>query len=331
MFPEDVSQFAIIALAMLAAAGLAWVFLYPYLSGEAAAAQRLDRVAGGQSARHGSRVEKELELRKKSVEESIKELENRQGNNLEKNPPLEVRIEQAGLSWSKTTYYILSAFCGVVVFVLTVFFIGSALSALGSAALAAVSLPRAFLNNRRKTRLNKFINEFPNALDVITRGVKAGLPVTDCLRICAQESAEPIKSEFRQIIEAQALNIPIGTAVEMLYQRVPLPETNFFAIVITVQQKSGGNLSEILTNLSKVLRDRKKMRGKIRAMSQESIASAAIIGSLPIVVMLLLYFMNPEYISMLWLKPLGQLMLAGAFVWMGIGALVMRKMISFDF
>jgi tight adherence protein B len=330
MFPEDISQFAIIAMAMLAVAGLAWVFLYPYLSGEAAAAQRLDRVAGGQGGRRGARVEKELDLRKKSVEDSIKELEKRKGN-IETNPPLEVRIEQAGLSWSLSTFYILSALCGALVFVLTFIFVGSLLSAAGSAVLATFSMPRMLLNSRRKGRLNKFINEFPNALDVITRGVKAGLPVTDCLRICAQESAEPIKSEFRQIIEAQALNIPIASAVEMLYQRVPLPETNFFAIVITVQQKSGGNLSEILTNLSKVLRDRKKMRGKIRAMSQESIASAAIIGSLPLAVMLLLYFMNPEYISMLWLKPLGQLMLAGAFIWMGIGVFVMRKMISFDF
>lgn len=315
---------------MLAVAGVAWVFLYPYLSGEATAAQRLDRVAGGQGARRSSRVEKELDLRKRSVEDSIKELEKRQGN-IEKNPPLEVRIEQAGLTWSKTIYYVFSALCGIVVFGLTIVFVGSLLSALGSAALATISVPRWFLSSRRKKRLKKFINEFPNALDVITRGVKAGLPVTDCLRICSQESSEPIRSEFRYIIEAQALNIPISTAVEMLYQRVPLPETNFFAIVITVQQKSGGNLSEILVNLSKVLRDRKKMAGKIRAMAQESIASAMIIGSLPIAVMLLLYFMNPDYIALLWQRPLGQLMLFGAFVWMGIGTLVMRKMISFDF
>ena len=330
MFSGDVSQLAFAALAMIAVAGLAWVFLYPYLSGEATAAQRLDRVSGGQNLKRGSRIEKELELRKKSVEDSIKELETRQGN-IETNPPLEARIEQAGLSWTRTTYYIFSAICGIVIFGLTIVFIGSFLSAAVSAALGTISLPRMFLNRKRKKRLDKFINEFPNALDVITRGVKAGLPVTDCIRICSQESPEPVRSEFRQIVEAQALNIPLGAAVEMLYQRVPLPETNFFSIVITVQQKSGGNLSEILGNLSKVLRDRKKMRGKIRAMSQESIASAMIIGSLPLAVLLLLYFMNPEYISMLWTKPVGQLMLFGAFAWMGIGTLVMRKMISFDF
>jgi tight adherence protein B len=327
MVSDNLYQFAITGLAALAVAGLAWAFIYPYLSGGAAAEKRLNRISGSPQ---GSRIEKELELRKKSVEDSLKELEKRQGD-IEKNPPLEIRIEQAGLAWGRTAYYVFSAVCSVLAFVLTYIFVGSLLSAIGSATLAFISLPRWYLNQRRKKRFAKFINEFPNTLDVITRGVKAGLPVTDCLRICAQESSEPIKSEFRQIIEAQGLNIPISVAVEMLYQRVPLPETNFFAIVITVQQKSGGNLSEILSNLSKVLRDRRKMRGKIRAMSQESIASAMIIGSLPIAVMLLLYFMNPEYISLLWQKPLGQIMLAGAFGWMAVGAFVMRKMISFDF
>lgn len=330
MFPDNVSQLAIAALVMFAVLGLAWAFVYPYLSGDAAAEKRLNRVSGGVKARRGIAIEKELELRKKSVEETIKELERRQGN-IEKNPPLEIRLEQAGLQWSKITYYIFTALSGGIAFVLTVLFIGSFISAAFAGAIFALGLPRWYVNRARKSRFNKFINEFPNALDVITRGVRAGLPVTDCMRICSQESPEPVKSEFRQIIEAQSLNIPLPSAVEMLYQRVPLPETNFFAIVITVQQKSGGNLSEILSNLSKVLRDRKKMRGKIRAMSQESIASAGIIASLPLAVMMLLFFMNPEYISLLWTNSLGQLMLFCAFAWMCVGALVMRKMISFDF
>jgi tight adherence protein B len=331
MFPDGISQLAIALLSMLAVAGLAWVFLYPYLSGDAAADRRLNRVSAGQAIKRGARADvKDFELRKRSIEQSVKELEKRQGD-IEKNPPLDVRLEQAGLSWSRTAYYIFSGFCGAISFVATFVFMGSFFSAFISAAVTGVSFPRWYVSYIRKKRFAKFINEFPNALDVITRGVKAGLPVIDCIRICSQESAEPVRSEFKHIIEAQALNIPLGSAVEMLYQRVPLPETNFFAIVITVQQKSGGNLSEILGNLSKVLRDRKKMRGKIRAMSQESIASAMIIGSLPLGVMLLLYFMNPDYIAMLWQKTLGQLMLAGAFIWMGIGTLVMRKMISFDF
>lgn len=329
MIPDSWSQIAFTLLAMLATGGLLWVFVYPYLSGERAAAQRLDRIADGRPGQRTNAKSDDPSLRKRSVEDSLKKLEQRQ-TDVEKRPPLNVRIEQAGLSWSMTTFIIVSAICGVVGFVASFMASGSILSALPAALFSALLLPRLYLNHARKSRFNKFINEFPNALDVLVRGVKAGLPVTDCIRICSQESAEPVRSEFRQIIEAQALNIPLPAAVEMLYQRVPLQETNFFSIVITIQHKSGGNLSEILGNLSKVLRERKKLKAKVRALSQESIASASIIGSLPLGVMLLLYTMNPGYISLLWLKPLGQLMLFGAFGWMVVGVLIMRKMISFE-
>ncbi len=133
------------------------------------------------------------------------------------------------------------------------------------------------------------------------------------------------------IIETQAVGMPLGDACARLYERMPLPEANFFGIVIAIQQKSGGNLSEALGNLSKVLRDRKKMAGKIQAMSTEAKASAAIIGSLPPIVMLLVYVMTPEYISLLWTEPTGRLMLAGSILWMSIGIFVMKRMINFDF
>lgn len=320
-------------MAMFAAGGLAWVFIYPYLTGEAAASERMDRIAAGrnQSKRSSKMVEPaELALRKKSVETSIKELENRQ-KNIERKPPLNVMMEQAGLGWGLTGYLIFCVVSGVVAFILNMYMFGMLLPSMLSAIFFAYMFPRWYLTHARKKRFNKFMMEFPNALDVIVRGVKAGLPVTDCIRIVATESSEPVRSEFRQILEAQALNVPIATAVEMLYQRIPLPETNFFAIVITVQQKSGGNLSEILSNLSKVLRDRKKLRAKVKALSQESVASAAIIGSLPLAVMGLLYIMNPTYIQLLFDRQLGQMMLFGAFAWMGVGAFVMRRMIDFDF
>lgn len=327
----DLSQMLITLLAAFATGGLAWVFIYPYLSGEAAAAQRLDRITESRPNRgRAAKLEPaELAVRKRSVEESLKKLEER-NNAIEKRPPLNVRIEQAGLSWSRTTYLIFTAVCGVVGFVGALFVSGSLLPAIISGASMAFVTPRAYLNRKRSKRFNKFLVEFPNALDVIVRGVKAGLPVTDCIRICAQESAEPVRSEFRQILESQSLNVPLPAAVEMMYQRVPLQETNFFSIVITIQQKSGGNLSEILGNLSKVLRERKKLKAKVRALSQEAIASASIIGLLPLAVMLLLYLMNPTYIELLWTRSIGQIMLAGAFIWMAIGAFVMRKMINFE-
>ena len=130
-----------------------------------------------------------------------------------------------------------------------------------------------------------FLTVLPDAVDVIVRGIKAGLPLLDSLKMVAAEGQEPVKSEFKAIIETQTIGLPLGEACAKLYERMPLPEANFFGIVIAIQQKAGGNLSEALGNLSKVLRERKKMKAKIQAMSMEAKASAAIIGSLPPAVM----------------------------------------------
>ena len=153
------------------------------------------------------------------------------------------------------------------------------LPAIGFAFAAAFGVPFWLLNYLKKRRENNFLHNFPDAVDVITRGIKAGLPLLDSLKMIAAEGQEPLKSEFRTIIETQTVGIPIGEACAKLYERMPLAEANFFGIVIAIQQKAGGNLSEALGNLSKVLRDRKKMKAKIQAMSMEAKASAAIIGS----------------------------------------------------
>jgi tight adherence protein B len=168
-------------------------------------------------------------------------------------------------------------------------------------------------------------------VDVIVRGIKAGLPLLDCIKMIVSEAPDPIKTEFRLILETQAIGMPLGEACGKLYERTPLPEANFFGIVVAIQQKSGGNLSEALGNLSKVLRDRKKMKAKIQSMSQEAKASAGIIGALPIAVMTLVYLTSPNYISLLFTHSVGHIMLAGSAIWMTMGVLVMKKMINFDF
>jgi len=192
-------------------------------------------------------------------------------------------------------------------------------------------LPRWIVNFLRKRRMKKFLVEFANAMDVIVRGVKAGLPLNDCIRIIANEAAEPVKTEFRIISETQALGVPLGEAVNKLPERVPVPEASFFAIVVGIQQRAGGNLSETLGNLSRVLRERRKMVGKITAMSMEAKASAAIIGALPIIVMGLVYLTSPKYISLLFTDPMGNLILGASAIWMMTGIFVMKRMINFDF
>ena len=183
----------------------------------------------------------------------------------------------------------------------------------------------------KKRREKSFLKALPDAVDVIVRGIKAGLPLFESIKVVAADAPEPLRGEFLAIIETQAIGMPLGEACARLYDRMPVPEANFFGIVIAIQQKSGGNLSEALGNLSKVLRDRKKMAEKIQAMSMEAKASAGIIGSLPPIVMLLVYLSTPHYISLLWTHPTGQLMLVGCAIWMTIGILVMKKMINFDF
>lgn len=268
--------------------------------------------------------------RKRTIAEGLRGLEG-QGEDKKKAPTLEERIAQAGLSWSPTKFYIISLLICVAGFALAylVLKFGS-VWAIGYGVSGALA-PRLYVSQKRKKRLQAFESEFPHAIDVIVRGVRAGLPLADCLKIIAAEAQEPVRSEFRMIIEDQAVGLPIDQAVERLAQRIPTAEANFFAIVVAIQSRSGGNLSEALGNLSNVLRERQKMRLKIRAVSSEARASAMIIGSMPFGVAGMVYLTSPQYIRILFVDPTGQTVLIVCGVWMGIGVLVMRKMINFDF
>jgi tight adherence protein B len=197
--------------------------------------------------------------------------------------------------------------------------------------VGGLGFPRWMVGRIRNRRLNKFLEEFPNAVDVIVRGVRAGLPVNECLSIIAREAKEPVATEFRRVIDAQQMGIPLSEAVGRLYENIPLTESNFFGIVIAIQQSAGGNLSEALGNLSNVLRDRKKMKHKISAMSAEAKASAGIIGALPFLVATLVYLTTPDYIKILFTDTTGNMILVCSGIWMGMGIMVMKKMISFDF
>ena len=319
-----------LALAFLAATtigGVAWVFIYPYLSGEKKAESRRASVAKPEPA--ARQADKTQRSRREQVETSLKDLETRRQK--EKSIPLSVRLTQAGLHWTTQKFWIFSGVLGVVVFAAATILGGGLLGAAGLSFAAGFGLPRWALSFLKKRREQAFLKALPDAVDVIVRGIKAGLPLFESIKVVAADAPEPLKGEFLAIIETQAIGMPLGDACARLFERMPVPEANFFGIVIAIQQKSGGNLSEALGNLSKVLRDRKKMAEKIQAMSMEAKASAAIIGSLPPIVMLLVYLSTPDYISLLWTHPTGQLMLVGCVIWMSIGIFVMKRMINFDF
>ena len=179
--------------------------------------------------------------------------------------------------------------------------------------------------------MKAFIREFPNAVDVIVRGIRTGLPLGDCISIAANETAEPVRSEFQRLVDEQAMGLPLAAVVPRLHDRVPIAETNFFAIVIAIQSQAGGSLSEALGNLSKVLRARAQMKEKISAMSMEAKASGGIIGTIPFVIAFANYLVSPEYMMPLFETDLGNIVLAGALFWMSCGVFMMKSMINFDF
>jgi tight adherence protein B len=310
--------------------GITWVFVYPHISGEQKAEKRRETVARtGAPVRASAQRSSNLKSRREQVEGSLKEIEQRRSK--ANSPPLSVRIGQAGLSWSKRKFLIISGILGVLGFMIALGLNAGLLGAAGMAFAGAFGLPMWILKFLKKRREANFLKHFPDAVDVIVRGIKAGLPLLDSIRVIVNDSPEPVRSEFGAIVETQSFGLPLGDACAKMYERIPVAEANFFGIVISIQQKAGGNLSEALGNLSRVLRDRKKMKAKIQAMSMEAKASAMIIGCLPPAVMLLVYLSSPAYIELLWTESIGRMMLGACATWMFLGVMVMRKMINFDF
>lgn len=334
MFGTTTIVIAVAVLAMLSAGAFAYVLLYGRIETENRAEQRLGSIQARNPAVDVSRGRHaDPTRRRKSIQETLKEIEERQKSkgSHDKSPPLALRIAQAGLGWSRRTFFLISIATGLVLFIFSWIFQAPIYASVGFLITGMFGVPRWAVNFMRKRRLARFLNEFANAIDVIVRGIKAGLPLNDCIRIIAAEAAEPVKTEFRKIVETQALGVPIAEAVAKMPETVPVPEVRFFAIVIAIQQTAGGNLSEALGNLSRVLRERRNMKEKIKAMSMEAKASAVIIGILPIVVMILTFLSSPAYIMLLFTEPLGNIILGASAFWMLIGVLVIRKMVSFDF
>lgn len=324
----DYGLIAAAVLAALSAGGVAYALVYPALSGQARAEKRRKEFASPVALRAAGDRDAQNLARRGQVAQSLKDIENRE--KARSTVTLEARIAQAGLSWSRKQYFLLAAAAGLVCGLTLLITSTNPIFGLVGLIVGGLGLPRFYLNQRRKKRLKRFTNEFPNAIDVIVRGIKSGLPLNDCLRIIANEAQEPVKTEFRLIVEAQTLGLALSDAATKLFERMPCAEANFFGIVLAIQQKTGGNLAETLANLSRVIRERRKMRDKIAAVSMEAKASAAIIGSLPPVVGLLVYLTSPGYMDALWTTSTGKGAMVASAIWMGLGVLVMRKMIDFE-
>jgi tight adherence protein B len=322
------TSFTFILMALLAfgaIGGVAFAF-----SGESGASKK--RIASAsRGAAAGANLRNPADAaqqKKKNVQALLKDLEKQQADKKQR-PTLRKRIEQAGLHIEPRTYWILSATAALAAVAGCLLTKQSMIAVILIGAVAGLGLPRWVLSFLRNRRQKKFTAEFANAIDVIVRSVKSGLPTNEALKIIAKDSPDPVGSEFTEMCESMKVGVTLEQALKKMYDHMPTPEVSFFAIVMTIQGKSGGNLSEALSNLANVLRDRKRLQGKIKAMSSEAKASAMIIGSLPPAVMGMVWLSTPSYIDSLFTERMGNLMLLGCGIWMTVGIFVMKKMISF--
>ncbi len=240
------------------------------------------------------------------------------------------RIEAAGKKWTVRNYFIGAGIAAAVPFVglsiaglpmwmALIFGIG-----------AGLALPKLFLNFMGKRRIDQFVQRFPDAIELLVRGLRAGLPVAETMGAVASEIDGPVGSEFQAVSDRMKIGRTLEAALQETADRLGTAEFQFFVITLAIQRETGGNLAETLSNLSEVLRKRMQMKLKIAAMSSESKASAYIIGCLPFVVFGLISFISPTYMAGFFSDQ--RLMIAGigGLIWMSIGAYIMRQMINFE-
>lgn len=332
MLDPEMLQSGALLLGALAIGGLAYAFLFPYISGEKQAEKRVQGVTDTRATRNARKAQTEqASSRRKAVADTLKEIEGRQ--KAKETVSLHLRLLRAGLDVSERAFWIASAVSGLVCGALVLVSMPRAPlpAAIAAVIVGSLGLPRWVVSYLTRRRQKKFLDEFANAIDVVVRGVKSGLPLNECLNIIARETPQPICGEFQELVDQQRVGVPLSECFERMMTRMPLPEVKFFAIVVAIQQQAGGNLSEALGNLSGVLRDRRKLQAKVQALSAEAKASAAVLGALPFIVMLMVYLTTPNYISLLWTTKTGPFLLTCAGVWMTIGVLVMKKMINFKY
>lgn len=337
----DMQTILIAGLAFVAIAGMGFAFSGG--NNSAGASKRAKRLA--ETGRIDGKTVDPNAMRRRQTQDMLKSL--REGEQKKKKSlvPQDIgsRMKQAGINTSPATFWMISALLGAglggAAFILAPASVSTTFLGEGARVIIAgfagfagfLGLPRWVLGFLIKRRHGKVTNQFADALDIIVRGVKSGLPLNECLRIISVESPDPLRTEFQIITDGLSMGQSIPQALDKFYRRVPLQEVNFFNIVLGIQAQTGGNLSEALGNLSAVIRSRKMLREKIKALSSEAKASAMIIGCLPVAVMVLVYITTPAYMMELFLKPIGNLILLIGVGLMGLGIYVMRRMINFDF
>jgi len=334
MFESDLTQLLAAAMVAIAISAVVFVLTYPYIAGGGQTEERYRAVTESRTRAAVTRSANESAAqRRKNVADTLKELEERQ--KAAAKVSLRVRLQRAGLKITPMVFWLISVLCGLSLALAVHMTLPPSGSrqflSISVAIIGTFGVPRWVLNRLIKRRQAKFLAELANAIEIVVRGVKSGLPLNECLGVVANECAQPLGGEFREIVDQQRIGVTFSEALDRLMVRMPLPEVKYLTIVIAIQQQAGGNLSEALGNLAGVLRDRFRLRMKVNALSAEAKASALVLASLPPGVMVMVYGASPDYIMPLFSTQTGNLMLLLSACWMLIGVLVMRKMINFRF
>jgi tight adherence protein B len=329
---NDLLLLAVGMLAFVSVAGVGLV-VAGASSGAAKTAKRAQAIAG--RGRGGERVQRQAGKgqvdagqRRKQILRTLQEQEKKRRAAAF---DAAAKLRQAGLSWSVQAFWLGSGALGLIVATVALVLHMKLILALMMGFVGGAGVPLWFIGMLAKRRRAKFGSSFADAVDIIVRGLRSGLPLHDCLKVIGKECPEPLAGEFRRLVEGQSLGVTLEQGLDRMHERLPSPELKFFAIVLNIQQKTGGNLGEALGNLSAVLRGRRMMREKIKALSSEAVSSAAVIGCLPPGVGGLITLTNPHYLQVMFVDPRGHMLLAVGASIMTFGVLVMRKMINFKF
>ncbi len=273
--------------------------------------------------------EKAESRRQKRIQEKVKQLKTK-GDRKGIVASTKLLLLQSGVEAPVEGYFIA---CLIFGFLATFLYMASGMPLWGAIPaffVGSLFLPKFVLGYLAKQRQKRFTQQFADAIDVVVRGLRSGLPVSECFNIIGREFPDPVSTEFRLMIEGQNLGMAIEDVMAKGLERVPTPEYKFFAIVIQIQKQTGGNLADTLSGLSNVIRERKKLKDKVQALSSEAKSSAMIIGSLPFVVASILSLINPGYIMILIDETAGNIMIGVGLAWMGLGTFIMAQMINFD-
>lgn len=265
--------------------------------------------------------------RRESLSRKLKE--NADPEKEQKDKSLATKLMQAGLTISVKQYWIYS-FIFAIVMTTVVFLTGKGFFVVAMTAIISfLGIPKLVVKRMTMRRQKKFLADLADALEAMTRLLRAGMPVSEAIKMVAREFTGPIGEEMGRIFDQQKIGVSLPEAVQECARRMPLAEVQMFSTAVTIQAQTGSSLSEILEGLAKVIRARFRLRRKVQALSSEAKSSAMIIGALPIFVATAMYFINPDYIGLLFTHPTGKFLLAGAVFWMSCGILVMKQMINF--